>query len=145
MTTSPILLAEDAEDDFFFFLWAAERAALGNPVERARNGQEAIDYLAAVEGAGRQNGPCLAILDIKMPRCNGLEVLRWIRCRTAYATLPVIIFSSSVAGRDFREAYEAGANSCLIKPNSPEQLIRVLACIKAYWLELNVNLVQDPD
>lgn len=137
----PILLVEDNEDDVFFFKRAMEKAGLQHPLRRVEDGQQAIDYLRGVgKYADRSQFPlpCLVLLDLKLPRVSGLEVVKWIREQPALQTLVVIILTSSHLDVDVRQAYRLGANSFLVKTSSANQLANMVRLIHEYWLELNL-------
>jgi CheY-like chemotaxis protein len=135
-----ILLVEDEENDVFFIQQAFKKAEILNPLQVAANGKEAIDYLSG-EGpyADRERFPlpCLTLLDLKLPRATGLEVLQWIREQPELKTLIVIILTSSQLGPDIEKAYQLGANSYLVKPSSPKELGEIALGIKKFWLERN--------
>jgi CheY-like chemotaxis protein len=136
----PILQVEDDENDILFLQHAFAQAAITNPLQLAKNGQEAIDYLS---GAGKFADrleypvPGLVLLDLKLPRISGLEVLHWLRHSSKLPRMPVIVFSSSAHRQDVETAYAAGANSFLVKPSSLEKRIELARLIKGYWLEFN--------
>ena len=134
---SPILLAEDDENDVFFFKRAAQEADLSNPIHVARDGQETVDYILG-NGPFIQREihplPCLLILDLKMPRKTGLEVLQWLRKESPLPTLPVIVFSSSAQPDDIERAYRLGANSFVVKPPSTDMRAEFARMIKQFWL-----------
>jgi CheY-like chemotaxis protein len=133
-----ILLAEDDENDAWLVQRALFRAGILNPIMVARDGQEAIDYL---EGMGpfadRENFPVpsLALLDIKMPKKNGLEVLEWVRHNGGggLKLLPVIIMSSSNIQEDIDRAYELGVNAYLVKPTAFAELVKTLKATTEFW------------
>lgn len=129
---APILLAEDDPDDHDLFESACLEAGLANPIVWARDGQEAVERLQA--GAP----PALIILDLKMPRLDGLEVLRWIRAGSPAALVPVIVLTASARPEDRTEAYRLGANSFLVKPSRIQDLADLMRCLKSYWLGYNL-------
>ena len=137
---APILLAEDDENDIFLLQRAVRDAAIRHPLVIARDGQEAVDFL---EGAGqfadraRFSLPCLILLDIKMPRKTGLDVLEWLAGREKLRMLPVIMFSSSPRAEDVAQAYRMGANAFIVKPSSLERRAELFRVIKSFWLEFN--------
>src|SRR5437879_6114874 len=114
-----ILIAEDREDDIFVIRRAFEKAHLLNPLQVVRDGEEAIAYLKG-EGKFANRGeyplPELLLLDLKMPRIDGFEVLRWIRQQPGLNALRVVVLTSSEDIRDVNQAYRLGANSFLVKP-----------------------------
>lgn len=140
MTKTPILLVEDDQNDVFFFQRALRKAEIANPLSVVRDGREAMAYLAgqgAFADRARYPVPCLVILDLNLPHQHGLDVLRWIRKEPKLATLLVIVLTSSISEQDAHEAYRLGANSFLIKPADPNQLVELAKAIKIYWLQHN--------
>jgi CheY-like chemotaxis protein len=137
-----ILLVEDDENDVFFFERAMKLAGLSNPLRVAQDGRQAIDYLM---GAGVYADraefplPSLVLLDLKLPRVRGLDVLKWIRGQTQFQAIIVIVFTSSALASDIDKAYRLGANSYMVKPSDPLELREMLGVIKQYWLDLNVQ------
>src|SRR4051794_12396651 len=112
--TIPILVADDDAQDTMLVKMAVERASLSLKLESVRDGEEAIDYLLGKSRfADRQAHPFpkLLLLDLKMPRLNGFDVLDFVRREPALKQLPIVIFSSSDDPKDIRRAYEGGANS----------------------------------
>jgi CheY-like chemotaxis protein len=136
----PILLAEDDDNDVFFFQRAVREANIRNELCVVRDGQEVMDYLT---GTGRFADraqyplPCLLILDLKMPRKTGMEVLQWLRTAAPFSTLPVIVFSSSAQPEDIGRAYRLGANAFVVKPASIERRTELAHLIKGFWLHYN--------
>jgi CheY-like chemotaxis protein len=138
--TKTILLVEDEDNDVFLMRRAARAVGIENPFRVAYNGQEAIDYLSGVGqymDRLRFPVPCVILLDLKLPRVMGLEVLKWIREQPELRTVVVIVVSSSSLDSDIQTAYRLGANSYLIKPCTYEQLSEMMTGIKLYWLDLN--------
>jgi len=140
MKEFPILLVEDDENDVFFFKRAFQKNEIIHPLHVVKDGQEAIDYLG---GNGRfsnreQNPiPGLIILDLNLPRRNGLEVLRSLRAEPETHNTPVLVLTSSAADQDIDEAYDLGANSYLLKPGNPDRMVELLGAIKIYWMTFN--------
>jgi CheY-like chemotaxis protein len=135
-----ILLAEDDAQDVFFMRCAAQDVGIHDALRVVQDGQEAVDYLEGCgEYADRQRfpRPCLVLLDLKLPRVTGFEVLKWIRQQPALKTLIVIVLSSSGLEKDVDLAYRLGTNSYLVKPLTPHQLREMLKRLKQYWLDLN--------
>jgi CheY-like chemotaxis protein len=135
-----ILLVEDDENDVFFFMRAAAEANIRNQISVARDGQEAIDYLSGHQKFAERTTyplPCLLVLDLKMPRRTGLEVLEWLRTESAFSTIPVIVFSSSAQGSDIERAYKLGANAFVVKPVSTEKRTELARLINGFWLHHN--------
>ena len=134
-----ILMAEDDDNDVFFLKRAFKQAQISNPIQRVRDGEEAIAYLRG-EGAyaDRQAHPLphLLLLDLKMPRKNGFEVLAWIRQEPGIKRLPVAVLTSSREEPDINRAYDIGANTYLVKPVKFEDLLETVKILNSFWLEL---------
>jgi len=141
MTGLPaLLLVEDNDDDVFFMKRAIQAAEITNPVQVAPDGQEAIDYLSGVGKYGDREQfplPALILLDLKMSRRSGLEVLEWLRAQPALRTLVVIILTTSRERSDIERAYQLGANSFLLKPSNTTALTGMMMALKHYWLTYN--------
>jgi two-component system response regulator len=130
-----VLLVEDNPDDVELTLRALKRARVVNPVRVARDGAEAIEILF---GDGpRPALPRVVLLDLKLPRVNGLEVLERIRREESTRTLPVVVLTSSREEPDVRRAYELGANSYIVKPVEFEKFVAAVGEVGLYWLILN--------
>jgi CheY-like chemotaxis protein len=133
-----ILVAEDDPTDAYFFQRAFKRAGIPVALHFVRDGQEVVDYL---QGNGRFGDrtcfplPQLLLLDLKMPRLDGFEVLTWARKQPGLRNLQIVIFSSSDEPRNVNRAYDLGANSYLVKPHSMEELTALVGRFKKYWLE----------
>ena len=141
MTTDrPILLVEDNPDDEALTLRALNKNRIGNAVIVARDGVEALDYLF---GNGHHAGrdlsimPAVVLLDLKLPRIDGLEVLRRIRANERTSLLPVVILTTSKEQQDIYEGYSLGANSYIRKPVDFEKFIQAVGQLGLYWLVLN--------
>ncbi len=132
-----ILLVEDNPDDVVLIRRAFQKARLLNPLHVVMSGEEAIEYLS---GGGRYEArteyplPNLVLLDIKMPRVNGFEVLKWIRRQPGLRALRVVMLTSSDEIRDVNTAYQLGANSFLVKPVDFERLVEIFQALSGYWL-----------
>ena len=139
-TDRPILLVEDNPDDEALTLRAFTKNKIANPVVVARDGVEALDYLFGTGAhAGRDIAatPSVVLLDLKLPRIDGLEVLRRIRADNQTRLLPVVILTTSKEQQDIYEAYSLGANSYIRKPVDFEKFIHAVGQLALYWLSLN--------
>jgi two-component system, response regulator len=137
---SVILLVEDNPDDEILTLRALRRANVGNDIVVARDGVEALDYLFGTGGhAGRDTRelPHVMLLDLKLPRIDGLEVLRRVRADDRTRVLPVVILTSSIEERDRIEGYRLGANSYVQKPVDFTEFVEAVRQLGLYWLLLN--------
>ena len=137
---SPILLVEDSPDDALLIQRAFRKANLANPVQLVRDGEEAVAYLsgaAPYDDRGRFPLPVFMLLDLKLPRRSGLEVLAWLRQESAVRRLPVVVLTSSRESVDVNRAYDLGVNSYLTKPVGFEALIEMVKNVNLYWLVLN--------
>jgi two-component system response regulator len=142
-TDRPILLVEDNPDDEALTLRAFNKNRIANQVIVARDGVEALDYLfGAGAHAGRDMSvmPAVVLLDLKLPRIDGLEVLRRIRADDRTRLLPVVILTTSKEQQDIHEAYSLGANSYIRKPVDFEKFIYAVGQMGLYWLALNEPL-----
>jgi len=137
---SVILLVEDREDDVILIRKAFQKAGLNNPFQLARDGEEAIAYLA---GEGKFSNrvefplPWLVLLDLKMPRVDGFEVLTWIRRQPSLSRIIVLVLTSSEYIRDVDRAYKLGANSFLVKPLDFDNAVQMGELIRRYWIGFN--------
>jgi two-component system, response regulator len=135
-----ILLVEDNPDDELLTLRALRKNNVLNKVVVARDGVEALDYLF---GTGRYSGrdtavmPQLILLDLKLPKIDGLEVLKRLRADERTRLLPVVILTSSREEQDMLDGYGFGANSYVRKPVNFEQFVQAIEQLKLYWLILN--------
>lgn len=139
-TTKTILLVEDNPDDEALTMRALRRHHIVNPVVVAHDGVEALDYLfAAGAYAGRDVGqlPQVMLLDLKLPRLDGLEVLRRVRADERTRPLPVVILTSSREERDVMRGYDLGANSYVRKPVDFNEFLDSVRQLGLYWLILN--------
>lgn len=132
----PILLVEDNPVDLDLTLRAFQRRHLANPIQVARDGQEALEWIPKW-AAGEQPLPLVILLDLKLPKVDGLEVLRQLRQHPASRNLPVVVLTSSSDDRDVERAYELHANSYIVKPVNFEKFMDVAAQIELYWCLIN--------
>jgi len=135
----PILLVEDNPNDLELTLIALEKSHLANEVVVVRDGAEALEYLEC-RGAfiGRNAGnPAVILLDLKLPKVDGLEVLRRLRADPETATVPVVVLTTSREERDIVESYRLGVNSYIVKPVDFDQFSESVRLIGFYWLLVN--------
>jgi len=135
-----ILLVEDNADDEALTIRALKRSNIQNPVAVVRDGAEALDYLfarGAYSGRSAAKLPSIVLLDLNLPKIDGLEVLRQIRAEPRTRLLPVIILTSSLEERDRLQGYEHGCNSYVRKPVDFAQFAEAVRQLGLYWLVLN--------
>jgi two-component system response regulator len=140
MSDKTILLVEDNPDDEALTIRALKRANIGNPVEVARDGVQAIERLfgrSSDTGSDPIEYPALILLDLKLPRVDGLEVLRKIRTDSRTQRIPVVILTSSNETHDIAESYSNGCNSYIRKPVNSESFFEAVKQLGLYWLVLN--------
>jgi CheY-like chemotaxis protein len=132
-----MLLVEDSPDDRDLVIRALRRNNFSNPVDLASDGQEAIDQLFAADGFLDRTGSKVVLLDLKLPKVDGLEVLRQIRSDPRGRRIPVVMLTSSQEESDLVASYETGASSFIVKPVDFENFSRCVADIGMYWLLTN--------
>lgn len=135
MSLRPILLVEDNPMDVDLTLRAFRQRKLPNPIEVARDGEEALAWIPRWE-AGEPK-PLVILLDVNMPRVGGLEVLRQLKSHPVLRTIPVVMLSTSLVSQDVQAAYAAGANSYIVKPVEFDKFMDVAAQIETYWAVFN--------
>jgi CheY-like chemotaxis protein len=131
----PILIVEDNPLDLDLALRAFRRRNLAYPIEVARDGEEAMQWLKRWDAG--EIPPRVILLDLKLPRVDGLEVLRQLKHHRRYRTIPVVVLTTSTEERDVRSALELGANSYVVKPVDFDQFVQAVAEIESYWCKLN--------
>lgn len=131
-----VLLVEDNPNDEILTLRGLRRNKIANEIIVARDGQEALDYLFGTGGRERVV-PALVLLDMNLPKLNGLDVLRRIRADERTKTLPVVILTSSRQERDVVESYELGCNSYVCKPLDFDEFMKAANTLSVYWLIMN--------
>lgn len=132
----PILLVEDNPMDVDLTTRAFTRRRIINPIEVARDGEEALTYLERWETG--EPLPVVILLDINLPKVSGLEVLQQFKTHPRSQKVPVIILTTSAEDRDIQTAYEKGANSYIVKPVDFEKFVEVAAQIDLYWNVINI-------
>lgn len=135
-----ILLVEDDPNDVLLIQRAFRRANLVNPLQVVQDGEAAVLYLGgqgSYADRDRYPLPILILLDLKLPRLSGLEVLEWLRQQPRLKRLPVVVLTSSRENVDVNRAYDLGANSYLVKPVAFDGLMEMVRTLNQYWLILN--------
>lgn len=135
----PILLVEDNPNDLELTLIALEKSQLANDVVITRDGAEALDYLHSKgKYADRPPGnPAVVLLDLKLPKVDGLEVLRTIRTEGPLKSLPVVMLTSSREEQDLVRSYEYGVNAYVVKPVDFPEFVRAIGDLGVFWAVLN--------
>jgi two-component system response regulator len=140
MTDRTILLVEDNPDDELLTLRALRRHRLTNTIDVVRDGAEALDYLFGqgdFQGRDRSKQPQLILLDLKLPKVDGIEVLRSLRADPRTQLIPVVILTSSKEENDLISGYRAGVNSYIVKPVDFDQFSDSVRQLGFYWLLIN--------
>ena len=137
LSTRPILLIEDNPDDVDLTLRALHKSNVANKVLVARDGAEAIDMLHGSAARDPIDRPAVILLDLKLPKIDGIEVLKRIRSHQRTMLLPVVILTSSNEQQDLIAGYSEGANSYVRKPVSFDQFVEATRQLGLYWLVLN--------
>ncbi len=143
MSAVTILHVDDDSNDALLFQHACGKAGIGCNLQNVEDGDQAINYLRGSEPyADRKRYPVpnLVLLDLKMPRLNGFDVLAWVRGNHELRAVPVVVLSSSNHDADVKRAYDLGANSYLVKPVGFEALVEIVKSLQQYWLTLNVKV-----
>lgn len=140
LRASGMLVVEDDANDILLLQRAFQRTNLSIPFNIVTDGDEAVDYLV---GEGRYGDrqkypyPSLILLDLKLPRRSGLEVLEWLKSQPLLRRIPVIVLTSSQENKDVDRAYEAGVSSYLVKPVTFSALEKVMTALNQYWIDTN--------
>ena len=139
MDSKRILLVEDNPNDVELTMSALEQHHLANEVVVARDGAEALDFLhARGRHLGRQGElPVLVLLDLKMPKMDGIEVLRAIKADAGFRGIPIVILTSSKEERDVVESYHLGVNAYVVKPVDFDQFVDVVKQVGLFWVLIN--------
>jgi len=135
-----ILIVEDNATDVMLIRRALAKSNIANPVHVVVDGDRAVAYLSGLDGYDDRAQfplPALVLLDLKLPRRSGLEVLEWLRGQDGLRRLPVVMLTSSRQSQDVNRAYDLGANSYLVKPVEFDALQEMLGTINAYWIDYN--------
>lgn len=128
-----ILVADDCLEDTFILKRAFAKSGITTPIIFVGDGQEAIDYLSSNE----KPCPRLLLLDLKMPRLDGFDVLGWLQRQPGLRRLVVTVLTSSQQERDVNRAYDLGANSYVVKPSSAANYDEIVEKVHSYWMKVN--------
>lgn len=131
----PILLVEDNPQDVDLTLRAFQRRKLANPILVARDGEEALAWIPRWEAG--ETLPAVILLDLRLPRIDGLTVLRTLKTHAALRRIPVVVLTTSKEDHDIQSAYDLGANSYIVKPVDFNNFMDVAQQIELYWCALN--------
>ena len=148
-TTVDILLVEDSQDDIDLALHALRQDKLANSIFVVRDGEEAVDFLfcrGQFSDRSFEHPPKLVLLDLKLPKIDGLQVLKQLKNDSRTSAIPVVIMTSSKEERDLVEGYKSGVNSYIQKPVDFEQFRKTVKTLGLYWLVVNqspLNHLQD--
>jgi CheY-like chemotaxis protein len=142
-----ILLVEDDPDDVFFLQRAFTKAGRGEALRVVRDGDEAVAYLSGTDAfadRGLFPLPSLILLDLKLPRKSGFEVLEWCRRKSGLSRIPVVVLTSSQSQADVARAYDLGANSYLVKPIDAVAQVKMVKSVCDFWASLNRPASNEP-
>lgn len=146
MRGEAILVVDDDPDDAHLLMRALRKAGIASPVPHVGDGDAAIAYLSgAAPFQDREEHPLpkLVLLDLKLPRRSGHEVLEWVRAQPGLRRLPIVVLTSSGQRSDIARAYDLGANSYLVKPATTGELNELVRAVHAYWIRLNMSAQVD--
>jgi CheY-like chemotaxis protein len=139
-TVRPILVVEDNPMDLDFLRQAFEENNVVNPVHVCRDGEEALQFIASHAACDDPDLPLLALLDLRLPKVDGIEVLRQARQSPVWKQVPFVVVTTSRENQDISRAYELGVNSYIVKPVDFAAFAEVVKNIKVYWLLTNESL-----
>jgi len=134
---SPILIVEDRAADLDLTKRAFARRKILNPIQDARDGEEALAFMKRWENG--EPLPVFVLLDLRLPKVGGLEVLRQFKSNPTSSSIPVIVLTTSAEDHDVEEAYKLGCNSYIVKPVEFEKFMEVATQIEVYWCALNTS------
>lgn len=135
-----ILLVEDNSRDVILMQRAFRKAAIAKPIQVVNDGEAAQLYLSGQEPYGDRNQyplPVLVLLDLKLPRKSGAEVLLWVRQQAELKRLPVVVLTSSKEYADVNRVYDLGANAYMVKPVAFDDLVEIVKTLNMHWIMLN--------
>jgi two-component system, response regulator len=140
MTNKLILLVEDNPDDEFLTRDALRTGGVQHDVVVMRDGAEAVDWILSSDGGQSQRFPDLVLLDLKLPKMSGFDVLERIRSNSRTRGLPVVVLTSSSEYQDIQRSYASGANSYVRKPVNFAEFVKAVQALGVYWLTVNEPL-----
>lgn len=132
-----ILIAEDDADDRFLLQAAFEENGFQDKLHFVENGVEVLEYLYLLEKDEQTQLPKFILLDLNMPKKDGREVLKELKQHPKFKKIPVVIFSTTNNEQEMHRCYESGANSYITKPNSFENLLKTVAALRSYWMNVS--------
>jgi CheY-like chemotaxis protein len=133
----PILLIEDNPMDVDLTVQAFEEHSVANPIHACRDGEEALEYIEAHHSPSDPQLPILVLLDLRLPKIDGIEVLRQARTHSVWKQIPIVVLTTSRENGDIEAAYKLGVNSYIVKPVDFVAFAEVVRTIKVYWLLTN--------
>ena len=136
-TQSPLLIIENRLADVDLAQRVFNRQRLFNPIQIARDGEEAVAYIERWEAGERP--PALILLDLGLPKMSGLEVLRQFKSHPKVSAIPVVVFTTSAEDQDVQEAYRLGCNSYIVKPVEFSKFMEIAAQVAVYWCDVNIS------
>jgi CheY-like chemotaxis protein len=139
----PILLVEDNPMDLDLTLQAFKEHGVANPILACRDGEEALRYMEEHQSPTDSGLPILVLLDLRLPKIDGIEVLREARKHPVWKQIPIVVLTTSRENRDVEAAYQLGVNSYIVKPVDFLSFAEVVKTIKVYWLLTNEPPLRD--
>lgn len=134
-SNAEVLLVEDNAHDAEMTVWALEKSNVAATIRRVKDGTEALEYLfGGARGPGR---PRVVLLDVKLPKVDGIEVLRKLKSDGATREIPVVMLTSSNEARDRQASYDLGVNSYVVKPVDFDEFVKAIGQVGNYWVSLN--------
>jgi CheY-like chemotaxis protein len=137
MSIRPILVVEDNPMDLDLMFQALQEHGVANPIAACRDGEEALHYIQAHRLADDPAVPILVLLDLRLPKVDGIEVLRQARSDSVWSQVPFVVMTTSRENTDIEAAYRLGVNSYIVKPVDFPAFMEVVKTIKVYWLLTN--------
>lgn len=138
---SPLLIAEDSDEDFEVLELLMRQMRVRNPIHRCTNGDKVLDFVCQDGNYGEQGGiprPSVILLDLNLPGTDGREVLEQLKQNQSFREIPIVVFTTSSNPKDVEFCYQNGANGYLIKPVDSDELERIVQAFVDYWLQTNV-------